>query len=474
MLRGVKKARPKSQKPQLPRKKNTLAEKVKGCKKQEGLFTIYQDTANGTLYLAIKKQQIDQEFIYFGYTENGVVEAGHFKGNFRDNKIFSVRKYYDRIEFVTENTRFYFDTTSALNKAKDANVSNSVLLSQKIVGEDANKDEYLIEANPLFLSESMSPIKPTIPPMLAMVAFNPGGLNTAKSKYAHIHNYPANTDVVVDYVFDNPMPLNGGSDAVVDARSVTIRYQHSFIEMPDNDYQPRMDDQRVGFFSTETDNQTSADAAPYRDLIHRWNLKKKDSTAALSEPVEPITWWIENTTPVEFRETIRQAGLAWNIAFEKAGFKNAVRMEIQPDTATWDAGDIRYNVLRWTSSPQPPFGGYGPSFVNPRTGEIIGADIMLEYIFMTNRMQQEKLFSASALAEEMSLLPAKQRANCCFLSEQLHQTSMFGMAGLKTMNASAVEQSEYLKSSLYYLVLHEMGHTAWPHAQYESQPDMDA
>ena len=103
-------------------------------------------------------------------------------------------------------------------------------------------------------------------------------------------------------------------------------------------------------------------------------------------------WWIENTTPKEFRATIKAAGESWNKAFEPLGFINAVQVMEQPDTATWDAGDIRYNVLRWTSSPSPPFGGYGPSFVNPRTGEILGADIMLEYVFVTNRLVAEKLF----------------------------------------------------------------------------------
>ena len=77
-------------------------------------------------------------------------------------------------------------------------------------------------------------------------------------------------------------------------------------------------------------------------------------------------------------------------AFEKAGFKNAVQIKVQPDDADWEADDIRYNVLRWTSSPQPPFGGYGPSFVNPRTGQILGADIMLEMVFVTNRLRQDR------------------------------------------------------------------------------------
>ena len=150
--------------------------------------------------------------------------------------------------------------------------------------------------------------------------------------------------------------------------------------MPQNQYQPRFEDVRVGDFTTQVSDMTTPDdVTPYRDLIHRWNLVKKNPDQGISEPTEPIVWWIENTTPLEFRDAIKEGVLAWNRAFAHAGFHNAVQVKIQPDDAAWDAGDIRYNVLRWTSSPNPPFGGYGPSFVNPKTGQILGADIMLEY-----------------------------------------------------------------------------------------------
>ncbi|MBI3235806.1 MAG: zinc-dependent metalloprotease, partial [Bacteroidetes bacterium] len=195
-----------------------------------------------------------------------------------------------------------------------------------------------------------------------------------------------------------------------------------------------------------------------KDMIHRWNLEKKDKSAALSEPVEPITWWIENTTPVEFRSVIKDAALTWNLAFEKAGFKNAIKVEEQPDTSSWDAGDIRYNVLRWTSSPYPPFGGYGPSFVNPRTGEIIGADIMFEYVFITNRLKQENLFAKAGLnlEDEMNHFDA---THCCQIGDVMQHNIMLGRTALTANGATEVEIKEYIKQSLYYLVLHEMGHT---------------
>ena len=163
--------------------------------------------------------------------------------------------------------------------------------------------------------------------------------------------------------------------------------------MPDEDYEIRFDDQRVGYFLTQVDNLTDPGTTNYRDLVNRWKLIKKDPSLDISEPIKPITWWIENSTPMEWRETIKEAVLQWNVAFEKAGFKNAIEVKIQPDDADWDAGDIRYNVLRWTSSPNPPFGGYGPSMVNPKTGEIIAADVMLEFVFFTNRVFNDKLYS---------------------------------------------------------------------------------
>ena len=88
--------------------KKTIKEIIKPTKLSDGLFAMYQDTAIGTVYMKIKKEQLNKEYIYFNYAENGVVSAGAFKGSFRDNEVFSIRKYFDRIEFVKENTNYYF------------------------------------------------------------------------------------------------------------------------------------------------------------------------------------------------------------------------------------------------------------------------------------------------------------------------------------------------------------------------------
>ena len=364
-------------------KVTSIADKIKSCKKTDGLFPLFQDTVNGNLFMVLKIEQLNKEYIYFSYTVDGVVAAGHFRGSFRDNKLFTIRRYFDKIEFVIKNTGYYFDKNNPISKSANANISDAILVNQKIVAEDVKKGEILLDASSIFLSESMCQVKPS--PFFGLPAgfqiFSLGGLSKEKTKFSSIKNYEKNTDLIVEYVYDNPMPTAGGGKEVADERAVSIFLQHTLIEAPKNNFKPRADDPRLGFFSEEVEDMTTTNAVAFKDMIHRWNIEKKDTNAAVSEPIEPITWWIENTTPSEFKATIKEAGEKWNLAFEAAGFKNAVLIKEQPDTATWDAGDIRYNVLRWTSSPQPPFGGYGPSFVDPRTGQILGADIMFEYIF---------------------------------------------------------------------------------------------
>jgi len=433
-----------------------------------GLFTMYRDTTDGSLHLALDEAQLGKEYIYFTHTVDGVLEAGHFRGAYRDNAVFTIRQHYDRIEFVEENTRFHFNDESELANAADANISPSVLHVEKIVARDTTENRILIKADDLFLTEAFHQVAPSPSPRQSPTAFKLGRQSKDKTKVTAVHNYPENTDVVVDYVFENPRPINRGSGAVTDARNVTITLRHSLIAMPENGYEPRFDDPRVGYFTQQKDNLTSASATPYHDLINRWHLVKKNPDAEMSEPVEPIVWWIENTTPERIRPVIRDAVLAWNDAFEAAGFRNAIQVKVQPDTASWDAGDIRYNVLRWTSSPTPPFGGYGPSFVNPRTGQILGADVMLEYVFLTNRVAYNQLFEAAGLS---FLAPASrpgQPPHACTLGSFLHMNTMFGRTALKAPGPDDEqngpsdldgELTQLMEEAIYYLALHEVGHT---------------
>jgi len=441
-----------------------IAEKTKSSKKVEGLLTLYQDTATGSVQLYIRKDQLGKEFIYQSFSMGGPAQLFLNQNMIRITWVFKIQKAFDRIEFAQENTNFYYDPNNAVSKAANVDVGEAIFYSDKIGAEDSTG--YLINADALFLSDKLDPIKPSVPPTIPPAAiFNLGNLNTSKSKYDKIRSFPKNTDVVVDLAFDNPIPMNFGGKDITDARYNRIKFQHSFLEMPENDFKPRRDDPRVGFFTQEIDDQTSRGTPAYHDIINRWNLKKKDPNAALSEPVEPIVWWVENTTPVELRQIILDAGLKWNEAFEKAGFKNAVVMKMMPDTATWDPADVRYNVIRWVSSNL----GFaiGPSFVNPKTGQILGADITIDYMFVPILNAEDDVFGhltetisdPGTIQSPINFLPKQQvLKNCTFAKESAAQYAA-AQTALELDGAGPTEISELQRQFFTELVMHEMGHT---------------
>src|SRR5690606_8894859 len=230
----------------------------------------------------------------------------------RDTWLFSIRKNHDKIEFLRKNTAFYYDPANPVSKAANADVAETIFHSEKISVSDSAG--YLIPVDGLFISNKLDAVKPVMRPGTPPTVFNLGSLSTGKSSYDTVRSFPHNTDVVVRLTYDNPTPMNGGGKDITDARYVTVRMQYSFLEIPQNSYRPRRDDPRVGYFGAQVDDLTSISPTPYRDFISRWHLEKKNPNAKVSEPVEPIVFWIENTTPLEYRPIIKEAGEKWNEA----------------------------------------------------------------------------------------------------------------------------------------------------------------
>jgi hypothetical protein len=411
-----------------------------------GLIDVYRNDDDGKVYFLIKKDQLEKEFIYFAHILDGIVEAGTWRGNYLDNGIIKFIKYFDQIRIDRVNTAYVFDKKNPLSKSKNANISNSLIDSLKIEKTSKAEDKFLINVTSLLLSESLSKI--TIAPYKDEPKdnFKIGSISKNKSSINEVLNYPKNTDFEINFVFSNPSnkPIENQ-----DSRNNSISLRFSFIVYPENNFETRVEDQRIGFFSERKTNLSSTDITPYEDLINKWHLEKKDKDKDKSVPIKPITFWIENTTPYELRPIIRNAVLAWNIAFEEAGFIDAIEVKIQPDDANWSAGDIRYNVLRWTSSPNPPFGGYGPSFTNPRTGEILGADIMLEWIYLTNRVRYSEIFENQE----------NRNNDFCHNSLVKQENRIFGKLATEALDLNKNEISRLYEEDLYQLILHEVGHT---------------
>ncbi len=427
-------------------KKDSLDTFLKELRYFPGLIDAYRDDNNGKVYLLIRNDQLEKEYIYFAHILDGVVEAGTWRGNYLDNGIIRFIKYFDQIRIDRINTAFIIDEDSTLSKTNSANISNSLIDSIKIEKFSPEKDKFLIDITSLLLSENLSKISSTSYKNKKEDDFKIGTISKNKSSINNVVNYPENTDFEIEYVFSNQAnkPIENQ-----DSRNNTISVRYSFIKYPENNFEPRIENQRIGFFSERKTNLSSTEITPYEDLINKWHLEKKDTNKDKSVPIKPIVFWIENTTPYELRPIIEKAVLSWNLAFEEAGFIDAIEVKIQPDDAKWSAGDIRYNTIRWTSSPNPPFGGYGPSFTNPRTGEILGADIMLEWIYLTNRIRYSEIFENQD-AENNEI---------CHYSSIKQQNRLFGKIVSEALDLDDSDLSRLYEEDLYQLILHEVGHT---------------
>ncbi|MBL8333118.1 MAG: zinc-dependent metalloprotease [Rubrivivax sp.] len=169
---------------------------------------------------------------------------------------------------------------------------------------------------------------------------------------------------------------------VPDTRSFLIGMHLSFTALPAQPMSTRRADGRVGLFTTRVlDFSDELTRTPVRRYINRWRLEKKDPKAELSEPVKPITFWIDRNVPHAYRETVRAAVLEWNKAFERIGFQNALRVEQQPDDAKFDTLDPGYASVRWLMSAEPVITAIGQTHTDPRTGEILDADVSFEGLF---------------------------------------------------------------------------------------------
>lgn len=422
------------------KKETYIEELVEDFEEIPGFFTTFRDPEKNKIFLKINKDQLNNEFIYFAHALNGVASSGKVKGSYLDEGIFKIEKDYNYLRLSRVLTNYYFDENSPLSNSKGANVSNSTFKVVEIMAENESGDEYLIDITDMLLSETLTPIMPIYSPDGPPPGFGWGQVSPSKSRIKGVYNYEENTDFEVEYVIESAPSYEYDSEDVADPRNINILIRYSFIEMPQNNFEPREANQSIGYFSERITDLSSKDITPYKDLIGKWNLRKKNPNELLSEPVKPITFWVENTTPLELRDYIKQGVLAWNVAFEAAGFINALEVKVQPDDAEWDAGDIRYNVLRWTSSPDPVFGGYGPSFTNPRTGEIIGADIMLEWVYLTNRVNYDAIFNENS-----------KHDHCA--------SSGFIQDGMVLAEAIELNDPKIIEQAIIRLTLHEVGHT---------------
>lgn len=213
-------------------------------------------------------------------------------------------------------------------------------------------------------------------------------------------SFPRNTEVEATLTFttgDRPGPLVRG--VVTTPEVITVRQHHSFVALPEPGFKPRRQDPRVGVFGIEFYDYASPFTEPItKRWVARHRLEKKDPNAAISDPVQPIVYYVDNGVPEPIRSALVEGASWWSAAFEAAGFRNAFQVKVLPADA--DPLDIRYNVINWVHRSTRGW-SYGASVTDPRTGEIIKGNVLLGSL----RIRQDVLLARGLMAQYDQLDP---------------------------------------------------------------------
>lgn len=463
-----------------------FAQVVKDTDKLQGLFTLYRHKETGKIYLELKPEQLNKNYLSTVTMESGIGERGIYSGVPLQDFLFYFRRVNNNLHFVLRNVNFRTRPGDPQARALNRSFSDSVLYSLPIKSIDQKRQTILIDLGDLLLTDL-----PGLSSLLSSLLEASFKLDETKSYFGSALAFPLNMEIEAVYGFST----DGSGDKLVnlptlpDSRALTLRVRYSLSQLPQNNsYRPRLADERIGYFITayrdfSNDNRNE----PFVRYINRWHLEKQDPDAPLSPPKKPIVFWIENAVPVEYRDAITEGVLMWNLAFEKAGFKDAIQVQQMPDDAPWDPADVRYNTIRWINTVDGLF-ALGPSRVNPLTGEILDADIIVDASFVRSLKQEYRTLvqpnqsqtrsSLSQLLGERNLCtnnlgrqgireqgePLSRLASdydLCYGMESATQFAIGSLALSLLQNTmpSSEETKEYIHEYLRLIIAHEVGHT---------------
>lgn len=375
----------------------SIAEKTKNMKEYKGFFNFYWDEDNGKIWLEINK--LDTEILYQASLPAGLGsnDIGLDRGLTGNTSIVKFVKIGRKILMVQPNYR-YRAITNDKNERRAVEQSFAQSTLWGFTDEAENNNAVLVDATDFLLSDVMKVAE-------TLKKDKEGNYIPDKSRSAIY--LPATKDFPLNSEFESIITFvnnDGSAGAQVSSvapspQAVTLRTHHSFVQLPDNNYKPRIFDPRSSFDDISYFDYSTPISEPIvKYFITRHRLQKKYPDAAMSEPVNPIIYYVDNGTPEPIRSALVEGASWWNQAFEAAGYKNAFQVKILPDSA--DPMDIRYNVINWVHRSTRGW-SYGSSIVDPRTGEIIKGVVSLGSL----RIRQDYLIATGLLAPFENGLP---------------------------------------------------------------------
>lgn len=446
------------------RRDKTVEEVVKDHEKIEGLFTLYRKKEAGreTIYMEVREEQLDRLMLLQVTQSTGTGGYALAAGNPIDDILFKFVRRDDQVLFVVPNIRFRARDDQAIARAVKRSFADAYLEAFRIEARSEERKSLLINISDLFRSDIAQITR------LAQSAGGAYGIDREKTVINAIKNFPNN--LVVQTAYHLTRAGGGGGPTgpsipgmpsgapLADPRSLPLVVNYNLFFLPENNYRPRLADPRVGYFVTNFQDFTQDKDDQTTRYILRWHLEKADPEASVSPPKEPIVFWLDNAIPVEYRDAVREGLLWWNKAFERAGFKDAIVVKQMPDDADWDHADMRYNVIRWVTSPSS---GYAVALfrANPLTGQILNASITVD-ANMTRFARTEFKRMVNPLSA-FDPEPAPTNPFLCNLAEEAAYQAWFGSTAMKLMQSpksTRISEAEYVKQYIREIVAHEMGH----------------
>ena len=438
-----------------------FAEVVKDAKEQPGFFNVY--SKDEKVWLEIQPEQIDHPFFLQANRTQGIGEREPFANPMLRSYIVEFHRLGNLVQLIAKNTQFMANAGTPLARAVRESTSDSLLGAVPVASQPhPERKSVLIELNPLLLSDLPAGSSALEAAYRISYAFD-----SRNSSFTGIHNSADLTGFGVSAHYAvSKLPTRPANSAAAtrtpppahleDARSLFLGYYYSFAKLPEPMHARPADDRIGHFVMRRWDFSDDIKTFPEVYYVKRWRLEKKDPDAVLSEPKQPIVYWLDRDIPEKYRDTVKAGILEWNKAFEKIGFKDALRVELQPDNADFDTADAHHASVRWVVRDEPGALAIGPSRADPRSGEILDADIEIEDGWTRLPRRQ---------ASEQFRPRARQTAGddtYCDYGDVAMDELAFALDVLVArgdIDPEGPEAQKYVLATLKDVVTHEVGHT---------------
>ena len=366
----------------------SIDEKTKGMELRGGFLPLYWDAAAGKLWLEIPRTGAELIYLVSLPAGMGSNDIGLDRSQPGGERIVRFERVGPRVLLVEPNTRYRAETANAAEqRAVEESFARSVLWGFTVAAEQGGR--VLVDATDFALRDAHGVVA-------ALRRARQGDFRLDASRSAlylpRTRGFPRNTEIEVTLTFTGDNPGEWVRDVTPTPEAITVRERHSFVALPEPGYEPRRSDPRAGFFGIAyADYATAIDSPLVQRRISRHRLAKRDPRARSSEPVRPIVYYLDPGVPEPVRSALLDGARWWSQAFEAAGYRNAFRVEMLPDSA--DPMDVRYNVIQWVHRATRGW-SYGNPIIDPRTGEIIKGHVNLGSL----RVRQDFLIAEGLLA----------------------------------------------------------------------------